>query len=283
MRLVRLMHQSIMLFYKIFFCLVSLCFSSPAHADVIDASVYVICQNGEKHIKRLLDNVKDFKEVILVDSGSTDKTLKIAKEYPNVKIYHHSWQGYAKQKAYALSLCSSKWVLNLDADEAMSDEMKQEIKDAIQKDDCDGINSTRQFYYLGKKPHQFIKYVQNLRFFKKEKGCYNLTNKVHESIQVSGKIKNGKGVFIDYGTDTVSYQMQKQNEYSTLSAEENFEKGVRVNTIKLIFKMPLDFFKYYFLRHHFLDGLEGFIYSINAAYYGFLKYAKIFELQRTAT
>ncbi|MBP9752923.1 MAG: glycosyltransferase family 2 protein [Proteobacteria bacterium] len=266
--------------FKSFFILCVVLSYSYANT-VIDASVYVVCKNEEKHIKRLLENVKDFKEVILVDSGSEDKTLDIAKTYSNVKIYYHEWQGYAKQKAYALSLCSSKWVLNLDADEAMSDEMRDEIKETIKNDDCDGINSTRQFYYLGKKPHRFIKYVRNLRFFKKEKGSYDISNKVHEGMKIKGVVKNGKGVFVDYGTDSITFQMQKQNEYSSLSAEENFEKGERVGALKLAFKMPLDFLKYYFLRRHFLDGLNGFIYSVNAAYYGFLKYAKIYELQKT--
>ncbi|MBD3830925.1 MAG: glycosyltransferase family 2 protein, partial [Arcobacter sp.] len=84
----------------------------------IKASAYIICQNEEKHIQRVLESVKDFDEIIIVDSGSTDKTLEIAKEYTD-KIYHQEWLGYSGQKEYAKNLCTNEWVLNLDADEEL--------------------------------------------------------------------------------------------------------------------------------------------------------------------
>ena len=83
---------------------------------MIKASVYIICKNEEKHIKRVLESVKDFDEIVVVDSGSIDNTLNIAKEYTN-KIFHQDWLGFAKQKEYAKNLCQNEWVLNLDADE----------------------------------------------------------------------------------------------------------------------------------------------------------------------
>ena len=93
---------------------------------MIKASVYIICKNEEKHIKRVLESIKDFNEIIIVDSGSNDNTLEIAKNYTK-NIYHQDWIGFAKQKEYARSLCSNEWVLNLDADEELTNELKNEI------------------------------------------------------------------------------------------------------------------------------------------------------------
>jgi glycosyltransferase involved in cell wall biosynthesis len=267
-------------FMHVVIVLFTLCLPVFAN-DEIDVSVYVVCKNEEKHIKRLLDNVKEFKEVILVDSGSTDKTLEIARKYQNVKIYHHPWVGYAKQKAYALSLCTSKWVLNLDADEELSLEMKQEMIEMIKAEDADGLLSERQFYYLGEKPNPYVNYDKHLRFFKKDKGCYDVSNLVHEGIEIDGKIKKGKGVFFDFGTDSIAFQMQKQNEYSTLGALEKFKKGIKTSVLKVIFTMPFAFIKHYFIKRHFLNGLNGFIYAVNAAYYSFLKESKLYELWKS--
>ena len=140
----------------------------------IDASVYMICCNEERHMERLLENVKEFKEVILVDSGSTDQTLGIAEKFSNVTIYHQPWLGYAKQKAFALSKCTNNWALNLDADEILSDELKNDIKNAITLSNCDALSCPLAEVFLGKIAHPFSKHADKIRFFKKTHGEYNL-------------------------------------------------------------------------------------------------------------
>ena len=99
---------------------------------MIKASVYIICKNEEKHIKRVLESVKDFEEIVIVDSGSSDNTLEIAKTYTN-KIFHQDWLGFAKQKEFAKNLCSKDWVLNLDADEQITEQLKKEIIEIIEE------------------------------------------------------------------------------------------------------------------------------------------------------
>ena len=93
---------------------------------MIKASVYIICKNEEKHIKKSSRNIKDFDEIVVVDSGSTDNTLNIAKEYTN-KIFHQDWLGFLlSKKEYAKNLCQNEWVLNLDADEQLTEELKRD-------------------------------------------------------------------------------------------------------------------------------------------------------------
>lgn len=245
---------------------------------MIQASVYTICLNEEKHISRLLENVKEFAEVILVDSGSTDNTLLIAKKYANVKIIHHNWEGFAKQKAFALSQCTKEWVLNLDADEEISPVLKQEIIQTISTNNCDALSSKLCDIFLGKKPHKLTKHHDKIRFFKKNCGSYNHQQIVHESIKINGKIKKGKGLIYHHGLQSIHITVQKNNEYSTLAAKNKFSNNKNYYLLRIFFIFPLQFLRAYFFRRYCLNGISGFIYSINIAYYAFQKEAKLYEM-----
>lgn len=247
----------------------------------INASVYVICCNGEKHIERLLESVKEFDEIILVDSGSHDDTLNIARKFPNVHIFHQPWLGYAKQKAEALSKCKNIWVINLDADEVLSDELKKEIITAIQQDNCDGLSCGLAEVFLGRSSHQFSKRADKIRFFKKAHGQYDLNALVHESISVNGKICCAKGVIYHYGLSSIETMIKKNNEYSTLAAKMKSLQQKRANIFKMIFIFFWAFFRAYFLKRFFLNGAAGFIHSMSIGFYAFLKEAKLYELEVT--
>ncbi|MCR8684996.1 glycosyltransferase family 2 protein [Campylobacter ureolyticus] len=243
---------------------------------MIKASVYIICQDEEKHIARVLESVKDFNEIIIVDSGSTDKTLEIAKRY-NVAIFHKNFLGYSAQKEYAKNLCSNEWVLNLDADEELSDNLKDDIIETINENKCQALEIKIVDFRL--KPWQIkaIKQISRVRFFKKEFGVYP-EKLVHESIKINGKILQVKGFIKHYGTDSISKKLEKTNTYSTLRANEKFNKGKKSSFLKLTFIFPVMFFKSYFIRRNFLNGRIGFIDAINNAFYAFLKEAKLYEL-----
>ncbi len=246
---------------------------------IINASVYVICCNEALHIKRLLDSVQDFAEVILVDSSSTDQTLDIAKNYPNVKIHHQSWLGYAAQKDYALQKCTFDWVVNLDADEVLSDDLKEDIVTAINVDDCDALLCSLVEVFLGKSAHKFSKSADKIRIFKRKYGEYNLGVSVHESITVSGRIKSVKGVIYHYGLTSVETMISKNNVYSSLAAMDKFSKGKSSSLARLILNFFWAFFRAYFLKRLFLNGRRGFIHSMSIGFYAFLKEAKLYELE----
>ena len=243
---------------------------------MIKASVYIICKNEEKHIKRVLESVKEFTEIIIVDSGSIDNTLEIAKNYTD-NIYHQEWMGFAKQKEYARSLCSNEWVLNLDADEELTIELKNEIISTINENKVDGLNIKISSLYLGKFNSEKSKFNRRIRFFRKDLGYYP-DKLVHESIIVNGKIKKAKGFIYDYGTIDLKTHLDKINAYSSLRAEEKFEKNKKSSLFKLLFVFPLAFFKSYIIKRSFLNGTRGFIASMNNSFYAYLKEAKLYEL-----
>ncbi len=240
---------------------------------MIKASVYIICKNEEKHIKRVLESVKEFTEIIIVDSGSIDNTLEIAKNYTD-NIYHQEWMGFAKQKEYARSLCSNEWVLNLDADEELTIELKNEIISTINENKVDGLNIKISSLYLGKFNSEKSKFNRRIRFFRKDLGYYP-EKLVHESIIVNGKIKKAKGFIYDYGTIDLKTHLDKINAYSSLRAEEKFEKNKKSSLFKLLFVFPLAFFKSYIIKRSFLNGTRGFIASMNNSFYAYLKESKL--------
>ncbi|MFT7823754.1 MAG: glycosyltransferase family 2 protein [Sulfurimonas sp.] len=241
----------------------------------LPVSVYIICQDEEQHIRRVLESVKAFEEVVIVDSGSTDRTLEIAKEYTD-KIFHQGWLGFSKQKEYAKSLCSNEWVLNLDADEELSGELEEEIKETIKEDTVDGLDIKISSKYLGSFNHPLSKFNRRIRFFRKAKGYYP-EKRVHESIVIDGKIKKAKGFIFDYGTLDLKTVLRKINDYSSLRAEEKFSKGKRASLLKLLLVFPLAFFKSLIIKRGFLNGTRGFIAAMNNAFYAYLKEAKLYE------
>lgn len=241
----------------------------------IPASVYIICQNEEKHIRRVLESVKAFDEVIVVDSGSSDKTIEIAKEYTD-KIYHQEWLGFARQKEYAKNLCKHEWVLNLDADEEITPELQQEIIETIERNDTDGLDIRISSRYLGKFNHPLSKFNRRIRFFRKAKGYYP-EKLVHESIVIDGEVKKAKGFILDYGIVDMHTHVEKINAYSTLRAEEKNQRGKRASKLKLFTIFPLAFFKSFVIKRGFLNGTRGFVAATNNAYYAFLKEAKLYE------
>lgn len=246
---------------------------------MINASVYIICQNEEKHIKRVLESVKDFNEIVVVDSGSTDNTLNIAHDFTS-KIFHQDWLGFAKQKEYAKNLCKNEWVLNLDADEQLSEELKSEIKKVIDENKIDGLDIKISSKFLGKFNNKYSKFNRRIRLFKKNMGYYP-DKLVHESILVNGKIEKAKYFIYDFGIIDLKTHLNKINEYSSLRAHEKFIRNKKPHLLKLLLVFPLAFFKSFVIKRGFLNGMRGFIAAMNNSFYAFLKEAKLFELSNT--
>ena len=242
---------------------------------MIAASIYVITLNEEHHLKRMLESVKDFNEIIIVDSGSQDKTLEIAKEYTQ-NIFNQEWLGFSGQKELARSYCSNEWVLNLDADEELSSELKVEILQTIESNTIDGLDIKISSQYMGEFNNTLSKFNRRIRFFRKDKGYYP-PKKVHESIVVEGKTKKADGFIYDYGLVDLKTHINKINDYSSLRVEEKLTKGKKASLLKLLLVFPLAFFKSYILKRGFLNGVRGLISAVNNAYYAFLKEAKLYE------
>lgn len=245
-------------------------------------SVYIIVCNEEVNIARCLDSVRSCKEVILVDSGSTDNTKKIAAQYKNCKVFHHDWEGFSKQKAFALSLCSEPWVLNLDADEVAGPKLLREIEKFIHKPNnpyC-GLNIPIVDVILGKKLHPWTKRNAKIRFFHRDYGNYEEQH-VHEGVMLAGKDRMAKGYIYHYLLLDIKRDVDKINQYSTLKAQQKQYKNNKIFVfIAVIIVFPLAFLKSYIWKRNFLNGMYGFIGSMQAGYYAFLKYAKLWAFYR---
>jgi glycosyltransferase involved in cell wall biosynthesis len=246
----------------------------------IPCSVYIVTLNCGKWLERTLESVRDFSEVIILDSGSTDTTYEIAQRFSNVKIRHQDWLGYSAQKAMALAECTQPWALNLDGDEELSPALLAEITSVIAENKLAGLVTPIRDAFMGKLSSPHVRQHAKVRFFQRALGSYDTGIAVHEAVQVKGDVKRAKNAIYHYGEESVAIKLDKNNSYSSLKAQEKAAKGKRVNFLKLLLIMPLAFIKSYFLRRDFLNGWQGFIGSMINAFYAFLKEAKLYELTR---
>lgn len=242
-------------------------------------SVFIIAFNEEKIIARCLEKLSWANEIIVVDSGSSDKTVQICEKYKS-KVIYNKFENFGKQKQFALNQTTNNWVLSLDADEVLSDELILEIKSFDFSKDYNGYLIPRTHIFLNK----VFKFGSEnkkpiLRFFNKQYGKF-IENKIHEVIEVEGKIGVLKNEMLHYTVLDISTAIQKQVKYSLLSGEFLFEKGKKVPLIKVILKFPFDFFRFYLLQRNFLNGYQGFIWSILSAFGSFVKYAKLYDLNQ---
>lgn len=240
-----------------------------------DISVYLVVMNEEKNIRRVLESLKGFEDIVVVDSGSQDRTLDIAKEYTQ-RIYYKAWDGMAAQKEYAKSLCLNDWVLNLDADEELTLALGEQIEQLVKLDECNGANIPIREHFMGARIHDKTKKNSHIRLFRKSQGAYG-NERFHESPTVQGAIQQLSGEINHYGEISVEVKVDKVNRYSSGKALDKFEKGKRSSLLKLVLVFPVMFIKSYFLRRNFYNGRRGFISSMVNAFYAFLKEAKLYE------
>lgn len=251
---------------------------------MIDASVYLVVCNEEQHLPRALESIKDFAEVIVVDSGSHDRTPEIARSYPNVTYLEHPWECCAKQKQWALDHCTKPWALNMDADEELTPELRTIIEE-LTKQPLDQAPSALLFpiddIFLGQR-FRTKKAKRKIRFFQRLRGAYNLTptHFTHEQMVVTGRTESTSAGLNHYGLVSIHKMVEKNNLYSSQKAKEKALAGKRFNLLKLLFVFQLVLIKKLLLQRAILDGIPGIIASTTAAYYAFLKEAKLYEYTR---
>lgn len=247
----------------------------------IPVSAFIITLNEEENIGACLDRLVEFDEVIIVDSGSTDATLAIAESYPNVRASFNAWPGFSEQKSHAMSLCSNQWVVNVDADEILTDAYLDEVRRIVSENRVDGLESNRTLYRWGVRPRHFGGDDRLVRLFRKDKAHYE-SRRVHESITVAGEIATTDATIIHNENLTFSQRVDKSNKYSEAKARDKFDKGHRASALTVFVIFPLTFLQVYLFKGHFLDGVGGLMTAMNASYYNFMKYAKLREMHRLA-
>jgi len=244
-------------------------------------SVYLITFNETDNLRRLLPQLRGFREVVIVDSGSTDDTRKVADSFPNVHFYERVWTGFSDQKNYALSLCSQEWVMNLDADEELTPAYLEEMYSLLGSTDFDALETRRKLLRWGRAPRTFMQDDVLVRFFRKQCGHYSYA-RVHEKLVISGRVKSSGVYFLHHENLSFTRRIEKSNQYSELKARDKFSQGKRVTLLHLILIFPLRFLQCYLGKGCCMDGVDGLLTSMNVAWYGFMQYAKLWELCQRA-
>ena len=246
-------------------------------------SVAVITFNEELNIKECIESFHDIAdEVIILDSFSTDKTLEIARHFKKVKIFTNEFKGHIEQKNKAIDLCNGTWILSLDADERISPELKNEIVTIVNKKEIDyqGYKIPRLTYHIGK----FIKHsgwypLKRYRFFLKGFAKWTGENP-HDYIEITGSGSSLNGDIIHYSFKDLTHQVDTINKFSSIVAYTRYIKNTKSPILKSIYKPLIKFFEIYLFKLGFLDGYAGFIIAISSSYSTFLKFAKLYELQK---
>lgn len=245
-------------------------------------SVVIITYNEERNIGRCLQSVHDIaSETVVLDSFSTDRTEEICRKYA-VKFHQHAFDGYIAQKNRALELATSPYVLSLDADEALSPELKESIKKVLLQWDADAYTFNRLTNFCG----HWVKHTgwypdRKLRLWDKRKGQWQ-GHKIHEKVEMqpSAHIQHIRGDLLHYSFYSVQQHIKQINAFSTLKAEAAFEKKKKGSIFKLIMSPLARFFSHYIVKGGFRDGFYGLVISANSAHSAFLKQVKLIELHR---
>ena len=243
-------------------------------------SVVIITCNEERNIRECLESVKWADEIIIVDAYSRDKTLEIAGKYTD-KVFLNEWMGFGPQKNLGIDKATSSWILIVDADERITQELRVEIEDRLSNPSCNrfvGYQVPRRNYFYGKWVRWGGAYPDyQLRFFRKDSGRYN-DLPVHENLILQGLIGHLKNPIDHLADRCISDRFIKLDRYSALGAKETAKMKGRVRWYDIGFRPIAPFIKAYVLKKGYRDGIYGLIYGTFAGFYTFSKYVKLWEM-----
>jgi len=244
-------------------------------------SCIIITYNESRNIRRCLESVSWADEIIVVDSYSTDETKKIASEFTS-RIFDLSWEGFGPAKRYAAKQVTGDWILSVDADEQVSENLREEIQKIIKSgDSLDGYFIPRRSYFLGRWMRHggwhpdFV-----LRLFRKDKGGFT-SRLVHEEVIVRGRTGRLKNDLLHFTDPDYDHYLEKLNRYTSIDAVQRYQESKRGSLVNLLIRPIAVFFKTYFLKRGFFDGLPGLILAVSSAFHVFAKYVKLWHLGRS--
>lgn len=245
----------------------------------VPATATIIALNESRNITGCIKSVGFFDEVLVVDSGSTDDTVALAKS-AGATVLENPWPGFGLQKQYALEHARNDWIFSIDADERVSEDLEASVKALFDNHpDAAGYTINRCNHFMGRPLRHGEGYPDwCLRLFNRTHGCWS-TDPVHERVLIDGRIDKLEGDLDHYSEGTLGEYIEKQNSYTSLQARHLHALGRQSSLLKLITSPIIRFFKFYFLRLGFLDGVPGFVHISIGCFNSFCKYAKLRELQ----
>ena len=246
----------------------------------LSLSVAIITKNEEERLADCLASVSFADEVVVVDSGSMDRTVEIASRL-GAQVFDEPWQGFGRQKQLAIDKCTNDWVLVLDADERVTPEAFVEIEKILNDPgEYVAFSLPRKNYFCGR----WLRHAgwwpdRVVRLFRKDRAKMS-ERLVHESLDVDGQVGEINAPLIHYANRNLEQTLAKVNKYSSAGAEELFANGVKASLLKAILRAKWAFWNNYLIRLGFLDGGEGFVQAVTDAMNVFFKYVKLRELAK---
>lgn len=247
-------------------------------------SVGIITFNEEKILPITLEAAsKVADEIVIVDSNSSDRTVEIARSF-GTKVYDEVWKGFGPQKNSVIEKCSGDWILLIDADEELSDELIKKIKDIKNGIyDYEVYQINRCSICFGKElKHGGWSNQYATRLWKKDSVKVS-DNLVHEEYLTDLEVGKIKEKINHYSYLTMKDYFDRFNRYTTLGAEEYYLRGKKSGVLKIVLNPMYKFFKMYFLRLGFLDGIEGFVIACTSSMYSMAKYFKLREMYKNGS
>ena len=248
-------------------------------------SVFIITKNEETRIEAILKAVKEIAdEILVIDSGSKDKTCEIAAKQ-GAKVMFNEWNGYGQQKIFGENQCRNDWILNIDADEEVSPELSREIKNIfsskIPKETAGFHIKIVNKFRFEKKPKKWAYYYNQFRLYNKNLAGFK-NSAIHDSVNLktasSAKILQLKNIIYHQSFKSYSHWIDKINSYSQMQAIDSLKKNKNPSMAKVFLTLPFAFLKAFLLRRYFIYGFKGVTYSFLFAFSRFVKLIKTREL-----
>ncbi len=242
-------------------------------------SAVLITRNSAAVLPACLESLRFADEIVIVDSGSTDATLDIARHF-NAKIVHQNWLGYGRQKQFAVAQAAHDWVLCVDTDERVSEPLRESIRRELAAPRFRAYEMPRRNRFLGR----WLKHGEgypdwSLRLFDRRHANWS-DDPIHEKVVTAGPVGQLDGDLLHESEQGLADYLAKQERYTTLQAEQLHARGKRASIVRMLLSPPLRFIKFYFLRLGFLDGIPGLVHILIGCRNSFTKYAKLRALRR---
>jgi glycosyltransferase involved in cell wall biosynthesis len=242
-------------------------------------SLVVITRDAGAQLEACLGSAAFADEAVVVDSGSRDDTVEIARR-SGARVVAQEWLGFGPQKNFAVAQATHDWVLCLDADERVSPELARAIRDAMQNPQYKAYTMPRRNRFLGRWLAHGEGYPDwNLRLFDRRHGRWS-DDEVHERVLSDGTVGRLEGDLLHASAESLDAYLAKQNRYTTLQAAAMHAHGERFSVARLVFSPLLRFLRFYVLRGGFLDGAAGLVHIAIGSFSSFSKYAKLRALEQ---
>jgi glycosyltransferase involved in cell wall biosynthesis len=250
--------------------------------DKLPLTVAIIARNAGAQIGPCLASAAFADEVLVVDSGSTDDTVEVCLRH-GARVESKEWLGFGRQKQHAVSIAKNDWVLCLDADERVTEELSSEIRKALAGRRYHAYRMPRRNRFLGRWLAHGEGYPDwSLRLFHRAYAGWS-NDDVHEAVLTTAEVGRLDGDLLHDSAEEIATYLDKQNRYSSLHARALYDQGVRGSYLRLLASPLVRFVKFYVLRLGFLDGGPGFAHVVIGCNNTFQKYLKLIELEKRKT